>query len=85
MKTIFSTNLAPDQLDLLILHCQNQYDIAAIEHFIHNPHPTPLDDTQRLNYLLETRNKLKAIINAIQDYENNHTEDRTMDSNLGCD
>ena len=86
MKTQFFTDLSTSRCDDLYLAHENHYNTNVIENWLHNPPTTPFPDELSMhNHLVETRNRIHCIINAIKDYENKHTEIRSMDDSLGCD
>lgn len=78
MNTFFSCDFTPAQTSDFVLNSCNNYDIACIEHFIHNPMPScPMNDDERHSHLMETRNRLDHIINAIKNYDNEDKENPT--------
>lgn len=71
----FIDSMSPSEIDDFNLNQSNQYDISIIEHFIHNPVPSkPMNDVERHNHIVETRNRIDCIKTAILNYETANIE-----------
>ncbi len=86
MKTQFFTDLSTSRCDDFYLAQENHYNINVIDNWLHNSPTTPLTDELSIhNHLVVTRDRIHCLINAIKAYENEHTENRSMDDSMGCD
>ena len=74
----FYSDLTSSVSDDFILNCINNFDIATIEHFIHNPMPNSPDELTRHNHLVETRRRLDFLIKYIKAYETENTENSNL-------
>lgn len=86
MKTQFFTDLTSSRCDDFYLAQENLYNTNIIDNWLHNPPTAPLTDELTIhNHVVETRNRIHCIINAIKDYEITNRENTDLDDNLGCD
>ena len=86
MKTQFFTDLTHSLTDDFYLAQENLYNIKVIDNWLNNPLTTPLSDELSIhNHVVETRNRIHCLINAIKDYENTNRENTDLDDSLGCD
>lgn len=84
MKTKFVCDYSASEVDAFILSSQNQFDTNVIVHWLQNVPGHITDEDSMVKHLLETRERIKCIINAIKTYESDN-ENNSVDDNMGRD